>query len=668
MRRPSLEGRFTIAGAALVLTLAAVVACASCGSTTSSGLGGGVGGSSGSSSGDNGGDDSGNSSGCTSGFCTTTSSSGGSLPIGDSGLPDAPSMVNSLVTQDECPGKISTTMYNALKAAGASSGSMKWLYPYDQTVFPGGLGSPVLQWSQTGTPDGVYIHLHSTLFDYQGCFAGSSPTNIGLPVTPWQTAWAQSKGKADPISVELATSTGGTIASSTTHWIFAKGSLAGDVYYNTYGSKLVPGVTAQNGAVMRIPKGGAQPQAFLYTTAGASPFGPCVSCHSLSANGSMLVAQQHFYPGGLNGKGSMSFDLTKTAMPNPMSPTASTLNDDWGLSAVYPDGTFLLTAGEPEDTSVNPIFPGVAGNNPGMLGPKPSVFYNTATGTSSTPTGLDTPYAMMPDFSPDGTLLVYNNNRGKEEGGASAGHTLAVANFTASTKAFSGVKQIFEDASKYPGWPFFTPDNKQVIFTLGNDNNFATEEPPGDLVLNSAYLYVVDVATGTSHRLDSTSGYSASGTEYLPFPGRDEGYDFYPTVNTVATGGYFWVYFTSRRSYGNVYPGNGGESDVGTKAIWVAAIDIGTAAGTDPSHPAFYLPGQELGSGNIRAFPTLAPCSGDGSSCETGLDCCGGACTTGKCGVPAGCSKDEEKCMTSANCCDRSESCLGGYCVATEPQ
>jgi hypothetical protein len=40
------------------------------------------------------------------------------------------------------------------------------------------------------------------------------------------------------------------------------------------------------------------------------------------------------------------------------------------------------------------------------------------------------------------------------------------------------------------------------------------------------------------------------------------------------------------------------------KNIWVAAIDPNAPAGSDPSHPAFYLPGQEE-SGNYR--PVFAP-------------------------------------------------------------
>jgi hypothetical protein len=563
-----------------------------------------------------------------------------------------------------CPGPLAASVVAALQSASSNSASLTWLYPYDQTVFPGGLAAPILQWSQSGTPDGVFLHLHSSKFDYQGCYAGSNPPELQIDQTAWQAAFNQSGGKADPLVVELSSISGGTASGAIKEtWIFAGGNLAGDVYYNTYGSKLVPGQKNKNGAVIKIAKGQTA-QAILYTSTGSAPLGPCVSCHSLSSNGAMLVAQQHKYPGAdpLNGPGSMSFDLTKTPMPNPTAPLANDTKDDWGLSAVYPDGTFLLTSGEPSNTSTSYSSPVAKGNNPGMIGPKPSSMYNTSTGATISFSGLTTEYAMMPMFSPDGKHVVYNDAPAADAG--IDGHTLTMMDFDMPSKTFSNPKQLFHDPVRFPGWPFFTPDAKQVIFSLGNTDNFATEEPTNETAVFSAELYVVDVATGTSHRLDETSGFNAAGVNYLPFPTRDEGLDFYPTVNPVSAGGYFWAYFTSRRSYGNLYPGVDGlgAKDVGTKAIWVSAIDIDPAPGTDPSHPAFYLPGQELGSGNIRAFSVLAPCQANGASCESGFDCCDGTCTMGKCGVPAACASQDNKCTPTIPCCDPTDQCIGGYC------
>jgi len=47
--------------------------------------------------------------------------------------------------------------------------------------------------------------------------------------------------------------------------------------------------------------------------------------------------------------------------------------------------------------------------------------------------------------------------------------------------------------------------------------------------------------------------------------------------------------------------------DASLRAAIISAITIGGTPGIDASHAAFYLPGQELASGNIRAFATLSP-------------------------------------------------------------
>jgi hypothetical protein len=93
---------------------------------------------------------------------------------------------------------------------------------------------------------------------------------------------------------------------------------------------------------------------------------------------------------------------------------------------------------------------------------------------------------------------------------------------------------------------------------------------------------------------------AASGTTYLPFGSGDIHQNFDPIVSPAASGGYAWVFFDSRRNYGNVGL---------LRAIWCTAVDV-SADGkytVDPSHPAFFLPGQEIGTANFRPFATLAP-------------------------------------------------------------
>ena len=92
-------------------------------------------------------------------------------------------------------------------------------------------------------------------------------------------------------------------------------------------------------------------------------------------------------------------------------------------------------------------------------------------------------------------------------------------------------------------------------------------------------------------------------------------------------GGYFWVVFTSHRSYGNTLPSMDNGDEYGK--LWVAAIDLNGAPGADLSHPAFYLDGQETKADNLRGFWVLDPCKQDGASCASGDECCNGFCRGG---------------------------------------
>ncbi len=143
-------------------------------------------------------------------------------------------------------------------------------------------------------------------------------------------------------------------------------------------------------------------------------------------------------------------------------------------------------------------------------------------------------------------------------------------------------------------------------------------------------------------------------------PDDDPDLSFAPTVLPEAVGGYFWVVFTSHRSYGNTFPSQDNGDENGK--LWVAAIDLDLTAGQDSSHPAFYLDGQEGDSDNLRGFWVLPPCEQNGSTCSSGDECCTGFCRPdGEGGAyscvpaPAGaCSNEFEKCTTTASCCQAS--------------
>jgi hypothetical protein len=159
--------------------------------------------------------------------------------------------------------------------------------------------------------------------------------------------------------------------------------------------------------------------------------------------------------------------------------------------------------------------------------------------------------------------------------------------------------------------------------------------------------------------------------------------NYEPTVNPTASGGYAWVVFTSRRMYGNVATippycsdprgvnlaantANPLATNITTKKLWVAAVNLDQAAGIDSSHPAFYLPGQELLAGNARGFWSLDPCQADGTSCVSGDQCCNGYCTEGArtcSSAPGGCSDVGNKCGATTDCCDTTNLCVNGFCT-----
>ena len=173
--------------------------------------------------------------------------------------------------------------------------------------------------------------------------------------------------------------------------------------------------------------------------------------------------------------------------------------------------------------------------------------------------------------------------------------------------------------------------------------------------------------------------------------------NYEPTVLPVAVGGYYWVVFTSRRAYGNfIWHGAGSPSRRGRSPVRQHARrrrrDQGLPQkalgrrdrhqrrpGTDISHPAFMLEGQETEAGNMRGFWALDPCKTDGAGCEGGDECCNGFCravddgaggTKNACvAPPSGCANDSERCKVAADCCNAADgtTCVNGFCAAPTP-
>lgn len=264
-----------------------------------------------------------------------------------------------------------------------------------------------------------------------------------------------------------------------------------------------------------------------------------------------------------------------------------------------------------------------------------------------------------------------------------------------------------------PIWSSFLPAGDRVVYELetvyngrdwGGTRSECDNPSPATCQNTGARgeLWIAD-ASGANPpvRLDAANG-RINGASYLPLlpanahsAGWESELNYEPTVNPQVSGGYAWVVFVSRRLYGNIATMNPWWSDPRyqdlyqdptPKKLWVAAIDLNATSGTDPSYPAFYLPGQELLSGNARGFWVLNQCSALGSACDTNEDCCNssGANPTAACRVvvnPAPppvvkkcqaisntCIPMRGTCSLATDCCGFPQAnCTAGLCVPPPP-
>ena len=583
------------------------------------------------------------------------------------------------------------TALGAPTGDGAAQG-LKLLYPYDKTVWPRGLLAPLLQWGWSiGDADAIQIELKTTSgsFSWTGTFArppiltqtGTPFVRHPIPEDVWKAATDSAGGTMpnnmpDQLTIRLTVAKGAMAYGPITEtWNVAPAHLAGTVYYNSYGTQLVKNSfehSYNNGpqfgaAVLSIKGGDTAPTVVAGT---ASPLGGsgagCRVCHVVASDGSKLIVQHgDTYPR------TSSYDLKNMNAET----TLTGYDNTFGWAGLSPDGALALT--NAADLAAG--------------APVSQLYAFPPTGAPLAATGIPANLkAGTPAFSPDGKHVSFDFLGGTIGATTGNGSQLVAMDFDAPTNAFSNLKVLatMPDASKRAGFPSFFPTNDAVAYhyqIVSSNHRYNTWHGA------EAQIWWSDLATGTPKALDALNGNDAGGvTSYLPTGPLNHATDtllnYEPTVNPVASGGYVWVIFTSRRLYGNVATTDPWQSDprgydastlanVTTKKLWVAAIDLNAPPGTDPSHNAFYLPGQELVAGNARGFWVLDPCKMDGQGCESGDQCCNGFCepdpnnmlVCSNMNPNSNCSMPQEKCLTASDCCDATNLCINGFCSVPTP-
>lgn len=563
------------------------------------------------------------------------------------------------IVESEVEGTIEKPILDALGEADlpADATLKTLLYPYDKTVFPLGLASPQMMWNAPNPSGDVYrVHLEQKGYSYDYYSAVDAPARLRIPQAAWDRVTASNSGDALTLTVSRWDSVAkAAFSSATQSYTIAPESLRGAIYYWTASDTVDKG---RIGAINQV-----------YPGAGATPVpvskGVCMGCHSVSADGTTMVTTIEDpsapsaapYGNWTGNRAWASWALPDDAKKAPERTTLTTKSG--GNSALTPDGKYVVFGGR--------AVPATAGSKFITLGV-------TATGAVIADSGLDDLMlsganngVMMPAFSVDGKKLAL-----VEAGGDLSDNVIPTPSVRIVTVDFdqastkfdaSSLKEVVK-ASSLPtgndqlGYPAFSPDGSYIAYHTGK---FSTGCHPNDCVdatADSGELWVSPTAGGDPIRLAAINE---------PPLAADHNSQREPTFCPVSRGGYSWVVFTSMRNWGNKITGT---NINGKRRLWVAAVDskLGTV---DPSHPAFYVEGQDDETPNMRGFWALAKCietpkaPEPGPSCTANFECCSGFCVDGQCvdKTSLSCAGVGDDCESAADCCNKgSVECVSGKC------
>ena len=491
----------------------------------------------------------------------------------------ASAMLTVKLLLQQNPGNVSPGTQTSLQGAKTPDPALVWAYPYDGTVWPRGLLPPILQWNGGAATDDYYVHIVGPTFELQQfTTATNAPTSrIALDPTTWDQYTNSSAGPTT-ISVSRWDGMAATVVTSQT-WTIAPASMRGTIYY--WSNNL--------GRVLRIKPGAAMPddfanQAPLNDTTQYPASSCLMTCHTVSADGSTIVSGGGAYGGSYDLKTSMPmYSLGGTWGPSAGGASSSSVVR-WMMPAVSPDGKYILT---------NSMAEGLAYANDmattGFLG-----LYDTTSGMGIATSGVQNVPIGQPAWSPEGSKVVYVDLGDPMSGWYASWNNpppgdLKVMPFDATKNPMFGAPTTLvptgSDTNHRISWPTVTPDGKWVLYSRAGGADTRTVPDPSVPSGPSDLYFASTITPNQEVRLAKVDG------DGYPFAAgaRDQSWNFEPSFAPVATGGYFWVVFTSRRTYGNILTGPAeGAGGTAVKQLWIAAIEQNPKAGADPEprrHP-----------------------------------------------------------------------------------
>ncbi len=321
-------------------------------------------------------------------------------------------------------------------------------------------------------------------------------------------------------------------------------------------------------------------------------------------------------------------------------------------------------------------------------------------------TGADPlPVMMTPTISPDGKKIAYVNGDADTYAGSDSAawrKALTTLDLDQATRTVTNKKRILNNWDATTGgspikWPFFESDSHSLLFVQSVPDNYCrdgdTSNDNGRACKDSTYGGMAPTSRGrwpgSLYSIDTTAATpAATQVELSKLNDAENAWDadkaYQPTALRDASGGFRWVIFTSPRSYGNQINQLGATGPThfscGATMLWVAALDDKAADGTDRSHPAFFLPGQQVlpittkeHFVNERGYLVPSPCKANASTCTTTDECCSpsqckldsipaSGVPIKKCKDPAACGQTGASCLAAADCCGTGSSCVAQKC------
>jgi len=450
------------------------------------------------------------------------------------------------------------------KFGGPATGAAPVMaYPPDGALIPPNLNELEVQFTPAAGTTLFEIGFVGPALDlkiYTPCVAVGGGCGLLPDEDTWKLLSHASASTTVDVTLRATDGNGGPVGSAPARKLsFADDDLQGGLYY----------WAAASGSILRYDFGLRNQTAEKFYTAAQSG-STCVGCHVLSRNGARIAV-------GMNVPGPAELRTLDVA-------TRATLFDSGGgipgmggpggsnFEALSPDGTQAL---------VN------SGANLGLI--------DTGNGMSLAAGAIMN--ATMPDWSADGKTVVFVRDASSacplglcgSQPGVSMG-TLMLTN--ASGTSFSGETTLVSGGGNNY-YPSLSPDGAWVAFNRSAMNSY--DAPDARVML---------VSTAGGAPVDLTAVNTQPGNSWPKFS---------PLAHSFQGKPIFWLTFSSRRDYGLRLEQAGKTQDMQIAQLWMVAVSPEKAMAGDGGYPAFWLPFQDITTGNHIAQWTekveRAPCT-----------------------------------------------------------